>query len=225
MRRRATLRYTLGVKEEQALMELARKQFAIAEQLAHWCGVTKQAMSQVMRALNEAGLTETGADTKPQIWQLTLAGAARMQVPMASGRRHSSWAVMQNAVHRNVVEILLSKDHPGFHFLTRRQLYKKGLNPSHGEYAGVNEKGATWLVLVDDFMMESRVIEKHWNREHRPPRRYWPDVGRRWSSTVNMFMVATTSQEQLKRHEGFLQNSNVPADILYLKPSWRGQQA
>ena len=117
--------------------ELARTQFATADQLAIWCRVSKPALSLYLKALHRAGLVETGADTKPQIWQLTLAGAARMQVPMPSGRRHSSWAVMQNAAHRNAVEILLAKEHTGFHFLSRRQLYKKGFNPSHGEHAAI----------------------------------------------------------------------------------------
>ena len=204
--------------------ELARTQFATADQLAIWCRVSKQALSLYLKALHRAGLVETGADTKPQIWQLTLAGAARMQVPMPSGRRHSSWAVMQNAAHRNAVEILLAKEHTGFHFLSRRQLYKKGFNPSHGEHAGTDATGTTWLVLVDDFMMESRVIDKHWNREHRPPRRYWPEVGRRWSNTVNRYLVVTTSNEHLTRHELFVSQSQVPADVMYLKPLWRGQQ-
>lgn len=181
-----------------------------------------RAICTSLDVLYELQLVKTGADTKPQIWRLTHAGGARMQVPMPSGRRHSSWSVMQNAVHRNAVEILLAQDYPGFYFLTRRQLYKKGFNPSHGEYAGVDEKGATWLVLIDDYMMDSRVIEKHWNRIHRPPRQYWPDVGRSWSSTVNKYLVVTTSQEHLLRHMSFVESSTVPADVLYLKPIWKG---
>ena len=155
-------RHALNSSQECLLLTLARVQFATAAQLTVWCGISLRSICTGLNSLHEMRFIKTGADTKPQIWLLTHAGAARMQAPMPSGRRHSSWSVMQNAVHRNAVEILLAQDHPGFHFLTRHQLYKKGFNPSHGEYAGVNEKGTTWLVLVDDYMMESRVIEKHW---------------------------------------------------------------
>lgn len=213
-------RHALNRSQERVLQTLARVQFVTAAQLAVWCGISLRAVCTGLEALYEMNLVDMGADTKPQIWLLTHAGAARMQVPMPSGRRHSSWSVMQNAVHRNAVEILLAQDHSGFHFMTRHQLYKKGFNPSHGEYAGVEAKGTTWLVLVDDYMMESRVIEKHWNRIHRPPRRYWPDVGRSWSSTANKYLVVTTSLEHLKRHDGFVKSNNVPADVLYLKPLW-----
>jgi len=213
-------RHVLSSSQERLLQVLARVQFATAAQLSIWCDVSLRTICTNLEALYEMRFIQTGADTKPQIWHLTHAAGARMKVPMPSGRRHSSWSVMQNAVHRNAVEILLAKDYLGFRFLTRHQLYKKGFNPSHGEYAGVDEKGTTWLVLIDDYMMESRVIEKHWNRIHRPPRKYWPDVGRSWSSTVNKYLVVTTSLEHLQRHEDFVETSTVPADVLYLKPIW-----
>jgi hypothetical protein len=119
-------RYALNASQERLLQVLARAQFAIATQLAIWCGVSLRTISTNLGALYEMRLIETGSDTKPQIWRLTHAGGARMQVPMPSGRRYSSWSVMQNAVHRNAVEILLVQDHPSFRFLTCHQLYKKG---------------------------------------------------------------------------------------------------
>lgn len=201
---------------------LAQKQFAVPAQLALWCGVQQSSLSDALNSLSAMRLVETGADTKPAIWRLTHAGGARLRVPMPSGRRHSSWSVMQNAVHRNAAEILLAQEHPGFHFLTRLQLYKKGFNPSHGEYAGVDEKGTTWLVLVDDYMMESGRIAHHWTRIHRPPRKYWPDVGRQWLTIANRYTVYTTSVEHQQRHEDFIRTTTLPVDVHYLKPLWRG---
>lgn len=218
---RRKLRYLPSVTEEKLLATLARVQFATADQLAYWCGVRKQNIAVPIQRLQHHGLIEPGADTRPQIWLLTLAGAARLHVPMPSGRRHSSWSVMQNAAHRNAVEILLSRDHPGFYFLTRLRLYKEGFNPSHGEYAGVEADGTTWLVLVDDYMMESRRIEHHWTREHRPPRKYWPEVGRRWFNIANRFAVFTTSAGHLERHRDFVETTTLPVDVHYLKPLWR----
>jgi len=213
-------RHALNRSQERALQTLARVQFVTAAQLTVWCGISLRAVCTSLEALYEMNLVDMGADTKPQIWLLTHAGAALMQVPMPSGRRHSSWSVMQNAVHRNVAEIQLAKVFPGFHFLTRHQLYKKGFNPSHGEYAGVDEEGTTWLVLIDDYMMESRVIEKHWTRIHRPPRKYWPDIGRQWQNIANKYTVYTTSTEHQQRHVDFVNSTTLPVDVHYLKPVW-----
>lgn len=222
MKRTHRRAWGLSPTESLVLTQLARVQFATAEQLAMWCAVTYQTARVIVRDLNAGGLVEPGADTRPQVWQLTLAGAARLRVPMPSGRRHSSWAVMQNAVHRNAVEILLSQEFPGFRFLTRLQLYKKGFNPSHGEYAAVDDQGATSLVLIDDYLMESRRIAHHWTRLHRPPRKYWPEVGRQWFNIANRFLVFTTSAAHQKRHVEFVQTTTLPVDVHYLKPLWRG---
>jgi hypothetical protein len=220
MRRRAP-RFNPNATENRVLTALARVQFATAEQLSHWVGTSKQAVSLALKELNVAGLIEPGADTKPVIWLLTLAGAARMRVPMPSGRRHSSWSVMQNACHRNAVEIALGREHAGFRFLPRLSLYKLGFNPSHGEYAAVQDDGTTWLVLIDDYFMESRRIEHHWNREHRPPRKYWPEIGRRWHNIANRYAVYTTNDDHRRRHEDFVRSTTIPVDVYELKPLWR----
>jgi len=222
MKRPGLAKRALNATENCILNSLAQKQFAVPAQLAVWCGVAQQNISIALKTLDAMRLIETGAMTKPAVWRLTHAGGARMRSPMPSGRRHSSWSVMQNAVHRNAAEILLAQDHPGFHFLTRLQLYKKGFNPSHGEYAGIDDKGTTWLVLIDDFMMESKRIAHHWTRMHRPPRKYWPDVGRRWSNIANKYMVFTTSSEHQERHDDFVNTTTLPVDVYYLKPLWKG---
>jgi hypothetical protein len=146
MRRRVVRGRTLNATEATLLGELARTQFATADQLAIWCRVSKPALSLYLKALHRAGLVETGADTKPQIWQLTLAGAARMQVPMPSGRRHSSWAVMQNAAHRNAGDTACRAHRS----TVTSQLPKKGFNLPHGEHAGRTRPAPPGL-CSDDF--------------------------------------------------------------------------
>ena len=210
----------LNTMEGKVLNVLAQVQFATAEQLAVSCAVSPDTIWNAVRVLQSAGLVEPGADTRPRLWGLTRAGAARQGVSVPSGGRHSSWAVMQSAVHRNAVEIELRDRHPGFRFLGRLELYRKGFNPSPGEYGGTDGAGATWLVLIDDYLMESRRLLHHWTRIHRPPRRYWPEVGRAWRQVAHHFVVFATSPDRCARHEAFARAAGLPADIRYLEPIW-----
>jgi hypothetical protein len=129
---------------------------------------------------------------------------------------------MSHACHANEAELALRTRHAGFQLLDRITLLRHGLNPAHGEHAGVDATRAAFFVLLDDYRMQSERIEQAWTRRHAPHRAHFPDAtGKAWREAVHHFYVVTTDPEREDLHRAFLIQRGLPAEVLSVKALWR----
>jgi hypothetical protein len=208
--------------QKRILDHLSKNAFATPEQLGRLCNSKAPNISTAVKELLNVGLVDGSLLTRPMILHLTHAGGRLLDVPMPSGRRHSSWSVMAHACHLNAAGEILASENNGFRFLSRLTMLKQGLNPGHGDHGAVDDSGTSWYVLLDDYMMGSDRIKRSWTRRHTPTLKYWPDhTGRAWSEMVQRFMVVTTDADQAARHQKWILKDQLPADVMIIKPLWK----
>lgn len=211
----------LASLDHAILRSLGRVEFATRAQLAHWCGVDPATASKATGRLRELGLMWANDHVRPVIWHLSHAGAETINIRAPTEGRRISWSVMAHACHRNALEIELGRRHGGFRFLSRQSLLKQGLNPVHGEHAGVDETSKSWFVLLDDYLMTSRRIASSWNRRHVPTRKYWPEAtGRAWCEIVQHYIVCCTDRAHAETHRRWIAAHDIPADLTVIAPLW-----
>jgi hypothetical protein len=210
-------------KLHQCILEhLADVQYATNAQLASWCNVQAPAVSKSVKQLIANDLVNGSLLTRPMILHLTYAGGQVLNRPQPYGRRHASWSVMAHACHVNAVQAAMIKEHSGFRFLTREDLFKHGLNPAFGEHGAVDEQGKAWFVLLDDYLMTSDRITRSWTRRHTPILKYWHDfTGRAWCDVVHRFLVVSTDDQHAERHRKWILKNQLPAEVMQLTPLWK----
>lgn len=208
--------------DHEILSALGRLMYATTAQLAYWCHDTPLAIYKRLPILAEQNLIAGEEQVRPAVWRLTFAGARLINKPMPAGRRHASWSVMAHACHRNEVEITLRATRKGFHFLDRLSLLKSGLNPAHGEHAGVDDANVATFVLVDDYLMGSDRIARSWTRRHTPNPKYWTDpTGKIWGEVMQDYLVACTDERHAQTHTQWLESQAIPATVVNVKGLWR----
>jgi hypothetical protein len=197
--------------------------FATREQLAYWCKSPSITVFRRLTTLEKAQLVSSDKHNRPNIWTIKNLAASVLLSSTPSGGRRSSWSVMAHACHANEVEIMLdgAKDSKGFRFLDRATLFKRGLNPGHGEHGGTDDAKRAYLVLLDDYMMKPERIGHTWTRAHHPPRKFF-DGNRQlsWSKIVNHFIVATTDEFRAAQHAAWLERHEIPARVITIKALW-----
>ena len=213
----------LNKTDKCLLQTLSRLKFATRSHLAYWCKVHVSTILRRLRALQSAGLVTSDENQDPAIWTIKNLAASVLLTSLPSGGRRASWSVMAHACHANEVEIMLdgAKDSKGFRFLDRATLFKRGLNPGHGEHGGIDEAKRAYLILLDDYMMKPERIGHTWTRAHHPPRKFF-DGNRQlsWSKIVNHFIVATTDEFRAAQHAAWLERHEIPARVITIRSLW-----
>ncbi|MDA8362526.1 MAG: hypothetical protein M0Z84_01620 [Gammaproteobacteria bacterium] len=200
--------------QREILSMLGRLGFATGAQLAYWCRVPPQSVTRAARLLSGCGRVGVCAVPRPAIW---CAGACGAHARVAS----VSWRLMAHVCHRNALEILLDRRLGGFRFLPRTVLLRQGFNPTHGEHAGIDGSGRSWLVLLDDIQMASARIGRTWYRRHTPSSRHWPDpAGRCWGEVMQRYVVACTDPDQAQRHRIWIAAHDVPVTVIDIPALW-----
>ncbi len=210
--------------EQKIITVLSRLQFATRDQIAYWCETKPITVFVRLTALEKQGLVASDKANKPNIWRVKNIAAKIMQTTVPSGGRPASWSVMAHACHRNEVEILLArkKESAGFRFLDRVYLWKRGLNPGHGEHAGVDAAKQAYLVLIDDYYMKPERIAHTWERVHHPPKKVF--AGNRaltWSKIVHKFIVVSNDAFRAEQHAAWIKKHKIPATVMTIKNLWR----
>lgn len=211
---------SLSPAERVTLDHLKRLGYATQSQLEYWGNYSQTAMSLALSSLCERKFVQVEKKVRPNIWNLTWAGARVVDKPLSWNIRKPSWSVMAHTVRRNQCEIILREQHPDFRFLDKASLFRIGLNPSHGEHAGVQD-GKIVFVLLDDYLMGSNRISNTLSRRHRLNEKYCDlKISVNWSMIFKRFVLASTNPSQIKRHERFLQRKGLEAELLYVPPIW-----
>ena len=204
----------LTARQREILCVLARVGFATAAQLAYWCRVQPQTVARAVQPLSRCGHVGVCAVPRPAIWRANSRGA---QAPVVS----VSWQHMAHVCRRNALEIVLDQRLGRFRFLPRAALLRQGFNPAHGEHAGIDGGGRSWLVLLDDIRMASARIGRTWYRRHTPSPRHWPDpAGRCWGEVMQRFVVACTDPDQAQRHRIWIAAHDVPVTVINIPALW-----
>jgi len=210
----------LSPVQETVLEGLNRLNYATVTQLHYWSQVSLTAIRDGLAFLQEAGFVASEKQVKPHVWQLSFAGAHLVGRSLSSGLRQPSWSVMSHICHRNQVEIQLRRRYANFFFLKKTALFRLGLNPSHGEHAGV-QAGKLFFVLLDDYLMGSNRITKVLSRDHRKHPKYCSlNKSVNWRMVLGRYLVVTTDLHQKSRHERWIQKQKINAELLYLPPLW-----
>ena len=217
----ARQRQSLSTLDRLIIRELARVRFATREQFAHWYEIDASTVSRHLNCLLASGYLLCHSHSRPAVWGLSLPTAQLMQ-PEITSWREPSWAVMANACHANQAEIELGMEHKGFQMAKRLSLLKQGLHPVLGEYGAMDGDNISYLVLVDDYRMQSRRMEKAWTRRHTPSAKFWADpTGRCWRDVVNQFYVVSTDSYRTDAHRFWSVVHRMPAKCLSIAPLWR----
>ncbi len=211
---------TLRPAEKVILKHIQRLGYATEEQLVYWSGYHVSTVSRALSSLRGIRMVKSEKAVLPNIWKLTWSGARVVEQSLSWNLRKPSWSVMAHTCHRNQCEMLLREQHPDFRFLDKASLFRIGLNPSHGEHAGVQD-GKIVFVLLDDYLMGSNRISTTLSRRHRLNEKYCDlKISVNWSMIFKRFIVASTHEKQIKRHERFLQRKGLEAELLYVPPIW-----
>lgn len=211
----------LNYTQRSVLENLAQSHFATEGQLSYWVGIGVPTISKALHFLSEARLVSAQSRVRPMIWHLTHAGIRVTGTTLPAGRRHPSWSVMAHACHTNQIEIYLRGCFPKFKFFSRKELMKMGLNPAHGEHAGVAGKEFLF-VLVDDYLMGSERISWSLVRSHKRSVRYCPDpVQLNWSRILNRFIIAATDEVQAQKHRKWIEKKGITGEIVYVPALWQ----
>lgn len=192
-------------REMDALNVLGRLMYATPGQLDQW-GIPQYAVSRMLPKLEKYGLVQVIREARPNIIALTHKGGSVVDRPLPSGKSYTSWAVMAHRCYRNEVELALRKHYPRFTFFSRKYAYARGLNPARSEHGASDENGKTYLVVLDDYLMQPRRIAHCWTRPHTPNTRYYNETAsRRWRDVADHLIVVSNDPFQLKRHQHFLE--------------------
>jgi len=210
----------LNPTQERILEGLKRLNYATVNQIHYWSGVSLAPIRKSLFALRAAGFVECEKQVRPHVWKLSRTGSRLVDEPLPSGFRAPSWSVVAHTCHRNQVEMLLRKGLSNFMFLKKTALFRLGLNPSHGEHAGV-QAGKLFFVLLDDYLMGSDRITKVLSRDHRKHPKYCSlNKSVNWRMVLGRYLVVTTDLQQKSRHERWIQKQKINAELLYLPPLW-----
>lgn len=206
--------------ERAIVQNLQGLAYATQSQLSYWSGYSQTAMSLALSALREMRFVECEKGVTPNICYLSRKASRVSGITLPSGFRKSSWSVMAHTVHRNQCEILLRKKYSDFRFLDKLHLYRLGLNPSHGEHAGLQD-GKIIFVLLDDYSMAPLRISQAILRRHSIKDKYCDlKASINWRMISHRFFVASTSKDQLTKHTRWITKKGIKAELLYLPPLW-----
>ena len=213
----------LDAVDQCLLNQLARTKFATRAQLCYWCKMHETTIFRHLVKLEDTGMISSDTHQEPNIWMIERPGAAMMLNKMPSGGRESSWSVMAHGCHRNEVEILLEskEESRGFKFLDKQAFWKLGLNPAHGENAGVDANKKAYLVLLDDYNMMPNRIGHTWERTHKPPAAHYAgNRNKQWNQFVQTYIVATTNAVREEQYKRYLKQFAIPASVLKINQLW-----
>jgi len=211
-----------GYKRD-VLKLLSRIQYAIVPQVAYWSEGRHISRSYAaLESLELLGYVKRHKAIKPHIFSLTREGCRVSGSKPPSGSRLESWSVMTHRCHRNAAEIRLREHFENFQFLSRQQMYVRGVNPAFGEHLGVEGK-RVFFVLLDDYYMNSTRISHAMSRTHRPNKFYF-DVKKynvpTWSDISTDFIVASTDEDQYEMHKKFIKKNNIKTALLKIEGLW-----
>lgn len=211
---------SLSPSEQSVLDRLKHLHYATEDQLVYWTHCHRSTVSRALSGLRDLRFVQVEKSLTPNIWHLTRKAARFLETPLPSGNRRSSGPVMTHTVHRNQCEILLRKDFRDFRFLNRPELYRLGLNPSHGEHAGLHA-GKLFFLLLDDYLMGSDRIGQAVSRRHTAREKYCDrKISLNWSMVFKQFFVASTHQKQIGKHRRWMTRRGIEAQLLYMPPVW-----
>lgn len=212
---------SLSPSQNAALLSLKRLGFATVDQLQYWSHFSDRQLRKSLISLEAQGFVTAEKMVKPYVWRLGHFGARIMEASMPSGKRPSSWSVTSHACHLNRVEIFLREDFSNFKFLSKKELFPLGLNPSFGEHGGWVGQEEMLLLLLDDHRMPSYRISRTLLREHKRNRKYcalYRAVN--WAHKLKKFVIVTTERSQEKKHARWIKRHKIEADLVYLPPIW-----
>lgn len=207
---------------QRAVLEiLAQSHFVTEAQLGYWVGKGMPTISKALHFLSEARLVSAQSQVRPMIWHLTHMGSRVTGTALPAGRRHPSWSVMAHACHVNQTEIYFRSRFPKFRFFSRGDLMKMGLNPAHGEHAGIAEKEFLFI-LIDDYLMGSDRISWSLIRPHKRNVKYCPEpIQSSWKRVLNQLMVISTDKAQAESHQKWIEKKGISGEIIYVPALWR----
>ena len=201
---------------------LNRLNIATLTQIGYWLGhADKSKVSRLCKKLENEAYIESSRLLKPFAFRLSSKGANYLGASYKSA--WPSFAATQQIVLKNEVEMQLRSHYPKSVHIRRQYLWKLGLSPALGEYAFKNED-QLFLVLLDDYLMDSKRILHCLTRNHSPNQRYYDaTVGGgnvTWQAYADKVFVFCCDAEKLKQHQAFLDGENIVANCQYLPATW-----
>lgn len=222
MRVSAQRKAITGYKRD-VLKLLARLQYSTVLQVSYWSKGRHVSRSYAaLEWLELSGHVKRHSALKPHIFSLTREGYRASGSKPPSGSRLESWSVLTHRCHRNTAEIRLREHYDDFTFLSRGEMYSKGVNPAFGEHLGFTGD-RLFLMLLDDYYMDSTRISHVLKRVHRP-NKYYFDVKKHqvpnWSDVATDFVVAATDEEQYLAHKKYIQKYTLDVKLLKIEGLW-----
>jgi len=205
------------------LKVLARLHFATVPQLAYWHKDCHE--SRIYDHLNQLiklDLVEVYKAKKPYIYSPTRNGFRAGGLTPPRGSRNYTWSVMTHRVHLNESEIKLRKHYPEFKFLPRKNTIKYGVNPSFCEHYGMGN-GKRIMMLLDDYLMDSKKIKQTLERDHKPDPRFF-DIKKskinKWPEISDIYVVGSIDEQQYENHKAFIMKHKIEAKLLKVPTFW-----
>jgi len=215
----------LSTTQRALLLVLGRLTFATVAQLVYWVGLKQPTVTKTLKCLEAYGFVVVARNGRPHIISATSAGLRAAGLAPLPKRHFVSWSVMAHHCHRNAAEIRLREHFTEFEFQSRQTLYAMGLSPAHGEHYGQDGSGASALVLLDDYLMQSDRIAHAWARPHTPNTRYYDLASgciRRWRDVTQRYILAVTDRVQYENHKTYIRKHRLETALLYVEGLWQG---
>jgi len=222
---------TLTGYKRDVLKLLGRLQYSVVHQISYWSDGRHISRSyDALNSLESLGYIKKHTAMKPYIFSLTREGFRISGTKLPNGSRIESWSVMTHRCHRNEVEIRMRENFDNFLFLSRTEMYKKGVNPGFGEHLGVAEN-RSFLVLLDDYYMESTRISHAYKRPHKPNKYHFDvtiteNVVPRWSDIITDYVVSASDDDQYQLHKNYISiynkkyKNNLNIMLLKIEALW-----
>lgn len=215
---------SLSQTQKNILSHLSRVMFCTFDQIQYWMDIGKPATSEAIKVLAKHNLVKLTDKVKPHIVQLTHSGARVSGTTLSTGKTFYSWSAKVQRIYRNDAEILLRGVHRGFTMQSRKHHLSLGLNPSHGENAGVDIDKKVYFCLVDDYRMKPDRLMHAWTRQHTPNKLFFDSThGFKWSILSDHYCFFSTDADALSRFKSYNEgkgDSALPVSFYYLKPRW-----
>ncbi|MDX1694889.1 MAG: hypothetical protein R3208_14075 [Ketobacteraceae bacterium] len=196
----------LNHNQRLVIETLARTLYATQSQLARYADKSVNAIRIAINDLADARFLESSKELRPFVYRLSSHGTAIAGAPKP---RH--W-MSANAIHqrvlRNEIELAMRERNASATFMERTACWKMGLFPSVGEHLltyshqGRDQKA---LVIIDDYLMDSKRIERSLKRLHDKDKNYASgDLVLAWKDVVDTIFVYTTDAKHKDHHEAFI---------------------
>ena len=217
-----------ALNENQRLVidTLARTLYATQSQLARYADKSVNAIRTAINDLAEARFLESSKELRPFVYRLSSHGTS-----IAGAQKPRHW-MSANAIHqrvlRNDIELTMRERNPSATFMERTSCWKMGLFPSVGEHLltythqGKDQKA---LVIIDDYLMDSKRIERSLNRLHDKDKNYASgDLVLAWKDVVDTIFIYTTDAKHRTQHIAFIDQQlgdiGQPIVVRHIPPVW-----